>query len=407
MTTLTRTAFTLLLFRFVTAGTEMPIKRIVDPGYAKHLHEEAKQQSARLHDAFAGRSFAREAQPILEAAERFTRAMFRLPDAIERRAVSYSENGKDMLLVEWKSPGNGNPLSVLLEDSPWFSRYVLTAPHRDLQSAEALSEFFNALFVLEKFPWTPDPSALVPVPPPSIPAFSCIFLGNASGTRSASIEAATDGRQWIVVVDFAKTLTSAYYPVPPYVGERFPPLRERVGDWSLDRLLDEVGRDNCPDCVHSANRDRILLTELLRRDLPPEKYADLLVNTDARFLPDRAKAGFPAFHDAEREEALPRYLGPALARYASVARSAGRFAEEAVRIAFRSTSACSPALEATALRLLREGLFYDGPLTYASRCSSSEEAARVLEEAPVRPGDGRRKDAVLRDVRERVRRGRK
>jgi hypothetical protein len=61
------------------------------------------------------------------------------------------------------------------------------------------------------------------------------------------------------------------------VAERFPPLRERVPEWSMNRLLYEYGRPLVVDwLVGTTERDAIILAELLRRDLHVDQLRQLL-----------------------------------------------------------------------------------------------------------------------------------
>jgi len=61
------------------------------------------------------------------------------------------------------------------------------------------------------------------------------------------------------------------------VAERFPPLAERVPEWSIDRLLSEYGRPLANDwMVGTTERDEIILAELLRKDLTVYQLWQLL-----------------------------------------------------------------------------------------------------------------------------------
>jgi hypothetical protein len=65
------------------------------------------------------------------------------------------------------------------------------------------------------------------------------------------------------------------------IAERFPPLRERAQTWSLDRLLDEFGRGMTLDPVGSAERDSVLMSELVKREFTLED-ATRIANYPAR-----------------------------------------------------------------------------------------------------------------------------
>jgi hypothetical protein len=61
------------------------------------------------------------------------------------------------------------------------------------------------------------------------------------------------------------------------IAERFPPLRERIVHWSMERLLSEYGRPlMVAPLVPSPERDRVILTELLKRDLAAYQLRQLL-----------------------------------------------------------------------------------------------------------------------------------
>jgi hypothetical protein len=62
--------------------------------------------------------------------------------------------------------------------------------------------------------------------------------------------------------DGASYLAATFKSPTEGIGERFPPLTSRVGQWSKERLLDELA----PGGFQAVNRDRVLTEELLKRN---------------------------------------------------------------------------------------------------------------------------------------------
>lgn len=56
------------------------------------------------------------------------------------------------------------------------------------------------------------------------------------------------------------------------IGELFPPLRSRVGQWSKERLLYELA----PGGFQAVDRDRVLTEELLKRSVTDDELLLLL-----------------------------------------------------------------------------------------------------------------------------------
>ena len=56
------------------------------------------------------------------------------------------------------------------------------------------------------------------------------------------------------------------------IPERFPPLESRVGNWTKEHILDELGHGG----IFVDSRDRILAKELMRRDVTDEELLEVL-----------------------------------------------------------------------------------------------------------------------------------
>lgn len=83
-----------------------------------------------------------------------------------------------------------------------------------------------------------------------------------------------------LVLQFGKVPFRSLYPdESSYVNERFPPLKERVIEWSRAMILAEIGRtlDASGPIQAFQDRDRILIREILKRGLDSQHVEDLLL----------------------------------------------------------------------------------------------------------------------------------
>jgi hypothetical protein len=72
--------------------------------------------------------------------------------------------------------------------------------------------------------------------------------------------------------DGASYLAATFKSPTEGIGERFPPLTSRGGQWSKERLLDELA----PGGFQAVNRDRVLTEELLKRNVTGNELRLLL-----------------------------------------------------------------------------------------------------------------------------------
>jgi hypothetical protein len=175
-----------------------------------------------------------------------------------------------------------------------------------------------------------------------------------------------------------KAFTESFYPVPPFIPERFPPLTDLVHSWNSEKIWSEVGKPAGPHPWedYSDHRDGILITELVRRGVNEERFSELLRTANPATLENRANVVFGALRAAGNGPALTRFIGPALATYEQI----GLSATDAVDVLFiHARRDCSLAFEEQALSLLKKGIFLGPAFTYLGECSTSKEVLQTLE----------------------------
>ena len=365
-----------------------------DPARAGDTHFEwRKQIRAGTFDSLA--------DAVLSGAESFTKTIFGFEELKFVKAVTYTDASGDNMMAEWEA--DSGRTNLILRDIPNFSEYDIRTGPRVLHDAAELSAFLARILVTQKEPLhlkMYEFEVYVPSQTPAIVAFhgETIARSSISEVANVFIEGATDGKAWYVKVTLPKTYTRLFYPVPPYIPERFPPLLERLKTWSFDHILSEVGRPSNPP-VFTVYRDGYLLAELARRGLSDVQVGDLLVDPSAWDLGERARVVLSALKKAGKDDPASRYYKVALDRY----RQVGAAAEDAVAVFFadRATN-CSPESETAATDALKDGAFFEGPLLYLSRCSASPETTRMLSGLSVPERFAQRKEGALSNMRQRL-----
>jgi hypothetical protein len=359
----------------------------------------------RYHEAekrLAENAFDPAADGLLRAAERFTSLVFKTPGPALRKAATYKDGHGDHLIAQWTFEQSAVRGTVILVDHPWRSLYHFRLTGYRIAVREDVNRLVSALVEMNKppiriepdrcrykvfgeggaitsFSWGYDPR--IPTATPFIDDFS--VLG------------ASDGGEWFVTASLGKALTATYYPVDPFVPERFPPLDELVKTWSDDRIRAELARTGRADVF--GHRQDILLAEAVRRGLSTEQIVELLRSAPAGQERTRLSSVVRLLERSGQGSRFSEYFEPALRTYEQMD---SRRVKDAVELLFfRARKRCSPAFEQQALRILREGenRLADGPVLYLDFCATSEEALQVLE--TLRASDvleSRRQSAVQR-----------
>jgi hypothetical protein len=104
--------------------------------------------------------------------------------------------------------------------------------------------------------------------------------------------------QSYLAASFSQYAISEYPPDMRSIAERFPPLASRVGQWSKERLLNELAHAGG---FGTSVRDRVLSKELLRRDMTGDELLLLL----KRRTPDESGTVLRTIVDTHQ---VPRFV---------------------------------------------------------------------------------------------------
>jgi len=363
------------------------------------LHAEQKD--------LTGGGFDPRADLLLKAAEGFTKDVFNFSGLTFLRAITYQNDNSDEMLVEWTFKGPATGGTLVLRDTPYRSEYTMRFNGCSCRTREDLSRLLTALVVWTKRPVNlanininlpmsyPNSAAFGGAPPPLFSEVGVIRDFNLLGW-------VTD-QDLYLRINVGKAFTESYYPVPPFIPERFPPLTELLQLWSSRRIWGELGRPAGPnkDVDLSEIRDEILITELARRGLSENEFVELLRNVRPYRLYSRARDVIESLHKAGNAMDFNRYFEAALRMYQGLGPSANNAVRELFRQRFRRAG-CAEQLEADALRLLRENVFQEVAIGYLGECSTSEDTVRAIVAASVPDGFVSQKEMALRDVRKRL-----
>jgi hypothetical protein len=371
------------------------------PRVEKRLEVQYTEAGKRLGEG----SFDPAAETLLRAAETFTKVVFNLPDLSFQRAISYRDERGDHFLVEWgfqESHGNG---SVILIDRPWLSLYLFRLPGYRIKAREhvgwLLADLFSNRYLpvkrhLEASPFETNEDAGSPN------SFTWSFDPFRSGAPfyagTVSVRGESAPEAWYLSVDVGKSLTNRYYPVKAFLAERFPPLIELVKNWDAGRIRGEMADRRKEDRM--GERQQILLTELVQRGFT----ADQIVT----FLDESPKGGELSHLDllvrvlrkTKRQDLLVANFEPILEMY--LRKGSPTASSAADTLLAEMGQACSPALEQHALRLLRAGTLFFGPLWYLRACSSSAEALEAIETPSTNPLHASEKAYAAQKIRSRM-----
>lgn len=351
--------------------------------------------------------FDPRADLLLRAAEGFTKDVFNFSALKFLRAITYENDNSDEMLVEWNFKGPAAGGTLVLRDTPFLSEYTMRFGRCSCRTREDLSRLLTALVVWVKRPVNlgmikinlpasyPSSAAFWGAPPPPFSEVEVIRDFNLLGWVTE--------QDLYLQINVGKAFTQSYYPVAPFIPERFPPLLELVQLWSSRRIWGEVGRLTGPskDIDLSEIRDSILITELAKRGLSENEFVELLRNGRPTQLHTRARVVLESLDRAKKAADFNRYFEAALAMYQSLGPSASNAVTELFRQRFRRTG-CAEQLETDALRLLRESVFEEAAIGYLGQCSTSEATVRAIATAPVPDRLLPLKQMALRDVQRRL-----
>lgn len=353
------------------------------------------------------------ADTLLTAAQGFTKGVFNVPSLQLRRAVTQrvptgAQRG-DVLIAEWSFEEPFGSGWIVLTDTPYYSTYAFRTRGCRIRTQADLTAFLRSALVWGNSPVLPnleaapassgvsvggvsaDPFFFITLPAGSGPI--TFFSGSPSGSprwalspylhvADFEIDGLLEGEEWFFTFGVGKSYTQGLYPVRARIPERFPPLGDLAKSWSFAQVRGEVGRQVKPfvgGADYTADRDQILIAELVRRGLSEAQVLDLL--TDVQPTPDaydrRLAAVDEAFQDAGAAPFIGRFFMPAFRAYQRIGPAATKSVAHLFGLA--SVPSCQVDVEALALDLLKRGEFIEGPFAYLGSCSTSREALAALQ----------------------------
>jgi len=326
----------------------------------------------------AGGPFDPLAESLLRAADTFTRALFRLPDAKLDRSSTYRGPDGDCMIASWKFGAAANIL--LLNDTPYQSIFSLRLRGTRQIPADGLISFLQESIAFKVLPLNLNPTEFsIDAGPVSS---SVLYFAGSTTLRSPyelvrdiQIQGSTDGTDWYISMVLPKVYAKSYYPEPLLIPERFPALSELLASWSFDHIWSEVGTTGESPLAHmwAKERNSMLIAELVRRGLSVQQFVDLLVSKDVPNLHTRLGEVWTGFANAHAEGLYARYGTAALHRYAEIGPKAAEPAEGYF------IGDCSAEFDALAKATLKEQIYWVGPIRYISRCSNSAQDLHMLE----------------------------
>jgi hypothetical protein len=371
----------------------------LDPEYTP-----SNQYIASAHELDQS-GFDTTAQPLLDGAQKFTKDAFVFPSLRFIRAVTRHRAAGDVLLTEWTIEEPFARGSVVLEDTPYVSLYEIRLRNLTIDTEADLANLLNYMFLREQKPtWLYSLTVSVR----STSGRPQLFRGRRTAPsterpliRDINLSGNRMGDDWYITVLIGKTLTSHYYPVSPFIPERFPALADIAKSLSFGRTLSELGHNpqSGYDINFSEYRDVVLATELARRGLTDEQVLQFLFEASPESLEKRAVLLVDGFVNAGHLDSIARILKVAVIRY----ESAGRTARRAVGTLFRAAAdACSPEAEALAIDTLQRGSFPGPAAGYLGRCSTSSDVLSILQRTPLPEVDANTKQFILEELQKHI-----
>jgi hypothetical protein len=239
---------------------------------------------------------------VIGSARAAYREYFRPERAELAGAATLTHHNQDVLLARWKTDYPDHGLSeILLWDEPGFTSYLFRVDPKTLRDGAGLQRLLDDLLDWSKVDrhrrllqspslqlppievglvWNPKTGDIDGATKPWLLQYLYQFAGGMLDIFSMEAYGTTE----YAYIDFTlgkRPISSHYREGMVWIAERFPPLRERVKDWSKDRVLWELGKGRTfAPIFGSRDRDVVLLKELFCRDVAPREFAALLGRSD-------------------------------------------------------------------------------------------------------------------------------
>ncbi|MEP7367969.1 MAG: hypothetical protein ABI972_32295 [Acidobacteriota bacterium] len=328
------------------------------------------------------------AEDLRQAAERFTKTVFIVPSLRFQSAVTFRTDKGDQLLCRWSFDEPFGKGTLILDDTPELSNYHWRLSNASVARADGPKKLAAALLFMNQVPLRIEPDQTdyrIDGNPASPSGFSWGFsplIPSPYGFLDFELFGLASGADWYLTVNLGKAWTTNYYPVPPFVPERFPPITALMKEWSRERLRTELNRPY-PESPKSLQRITILLNEWASRGMTPEEIVELLGDVVTMKVESGWWIGqvLRAVEKSGKPVPITAYFGKALHRYEEI----GKGSEESVGALFSRAGlrGCKLEDQAEAIRLLRDEVFIRGPLRYLGACSRSQQAFDLIERLQV------------------------
>ena len=302
-----------------------------------------------------------EEQDVVSAVTGIYRGLFQPELRSAPRIVTLTDKGQDILAARWTSGDSQAPFSeMIVWDTPNQTTFIFRLPRDSWSSDAQIRSSFEHLLL-----------------PPAAD-------GRTPPAKGVTVNIAKDAytRRWVGAggllinylprqfdvgylnwFDLWQSAGASYfaagfsqYATPGYpwnmrsIPERFPPLESRVGNWTTQRILDELG----PGGFFAGFRDSILAEELMRRPVTDD---ELLAVLNRR----KSDASGVLLRVIVQEHQVARFAG-AIGKYLQGDRGCGK-CNEAFDILKRSYEV---NFTDVALEVLRRGPVRHAPFAYVS-----------------------------------------
>ena len=385
-------------FHYETALSRSTISQ---QGVLESAESDAVEYKSLLARLGSGISDPRAAT-LIDKSEELTRdVLYKLPSLRRLDSVTWIGSDGDTFVVRWSFAEPFGKGTVVLYDTPLITKFYFEMP-ATLEAQEDLDMLLTGLIVLGRPPLNLSPKVSLFSTSTGITRFDAEVLyseraADGSLTLSGNYRA---GRLLMTIRPPKLHATSLAYGMLPGIPERFPFLAELATQWSIEKLMRELGKP--PDSPYTGNRAFVLLTELVRRGLNEDDILALFISAPVDSLAERAGMIVRAYSVVGVDFDLSRLLPRIATAYEAIGPRATSAAEGVFRIA---SGRCNERAEAAALAMIEHQSFEKAGLRYLGICSSSPEVAAMISRVHLPTELERFRGVWLKGIRDRISQG--
>jgi hypothetical protein len=312
----------------------------------------------------------------------------------------------DALVSAWKTDSPGFSRIWVL-DEPEYNWFVLESDPHQFESPESIRAFWNRTIA-----WATDGVPLAQVELTMSRGSGRFLLAgtgrinpNYAWGGEVEVYAVRTSTGAVFALKCGKQLFSGYPSEARYVPERFPPLAGRIATWKKQDLFDQIGRmkERTGPIRHFANRDSILIAEIVRRGLTDNDF-DKLFSPPVGDYDDtfgfRVDSTIKAIVSSGQLETHRASFEAAVLRLGLHDRDDNRFALTSVFAVL--TRHLGGDYSDLALTCLKTCVLVRDPLQYLEDRGTTEEAYNTLLHISVPRDMETQRQATLESVRQRI-----